>query len=73
MRSGMLVFNNSKTPLTQKIQVAARRYQEKFGTAPDTCFVNPADVADVKTVDAINVAPKNTILRNHLWLGIANS
>lgn len=71
MQSGLLWFDNSASPLPQKIQTAARRYQEKFGQAPNTCFVNPSDVADVKTVDTITVAAKTTILRNHLWLGIS--
>ncbi len=72
MKSGLLWYDSAKRPIWDKIEEAAKRYQEKFGTAPDTCFVNPRDLdAETKPKPGIRiqVAGKATILPNHIWLG----
>lgn len=81
MHSGLLWFDNSKKELALKINDAARRYQEKYGMLPDTCFVNPNDNQGkgmVKGIDSIEilahiikVKEKSTIMPNHVWLGMA--
>lgn len=75
MKSGLLWYDNSKTKsIAAKIEDAARRYQEKFGTTPDTCFVNPSDLdsqAKTKPNLKIHIATKATIMPNHIWLGIS--
>jgi hypothetical protein len=72
MKSGLLWFDNSPAKsITEKIADAARRYQEKFGIPPNRCFVNPNELGDVKSVGDIVVASKQTILANHVWLGVA--
>lgn len=72
MKSGLLWFDNSKKPMTAKIEDAAKRYKEKFGTAPDTCFVNPRDLeSETKTHLKIHVTSKTTIMPNHIWLGVS--
>ena len=74
MKSGLLWFDGSKKPIASKIEDAARRYKEKFGTLPDTCFVNPRDVETEKQAKPnlkINIAGKATIMPNHIRLGIA--
>lgn len=74
MKSGLLWFDNSKKPIADKIEAAAKRYREKFGIAPDTCFVNPRDLesnTNAKPAIKINVATKTTIMPNHIWLGIS--
>ncbi|MBM4458917.1 MAG: hypothetical protein FJ011_14325 [Chloroflexi bacterium] len=39
MQSGLLWFDNSPgRGLADKVADAARRYREKFGAAPDTCY-----------------------------------
>ena len=75
MRSGLLWYDNSAKPLTEKIQGAAKRYCEKFGVMPDTCFVNPNDLPQPAptTHDNITIATKITIMPNHVWLGISGS
>ncbi len=80
MKSGLLWFDGSQKPITSKIEDAARRYQEKFGRLPDTCFVNPRDFDNDtrgklawqdKQNLKINIASKATIMPNHIWLGIS--
>lgn len=74
MKSGLLWFDGSKKPIASKIEDAARRYQEKFGILPDTCFVNPRDLeteARARPNLKINIASKATIMPNHIWLGIS--
>jgi hypothetical protein len=71
MKSGLLWYDASKVDITAKIQQAAQRYQQKFGVKPDTCFVNPKDLAGEVNVQNIAVKPKATILPNHIWLGVS--
>lgn len=74
MKSGLLWFDSTKKPIWDKIEDAARRYREKFGTAPDLCFVNPSDLdrePKPKSGIRLNVAGKATILPNHIWLGVS--
>ena len=74
MKSGLLWYDNSSKSITAKIEDAVRRYKEKFGTMPDTCFVNPRDLdAEEKPHVEIklDVAGKATIMPNHIWLGVS--
>lgn len=74
MKSGLLWFDGSQKPIASKIEEAARRYKEKFGILPDTCFVNPRDLETetrAKPNLKINIASKATIMPNHIWLGIS--
>ena len=46
MQEGMLWFDSDGSrSLAAKIEDAARRYREKFGRQPDTCYVNSATLA----------------------------
>ncbi len=73
MKSGLLWFDNSPKTLTEKIESAAKRYREKFGQSPDTCFVNPRDF-DTQTPaqhQGVTIGTKATVMPNHLWLGVS--
>ncbi len=72
MKSGLLWFDNDpKRPLAAKIDEAARRYAEKFGRAPNTCFVNPAALEkEVVQLEQLRVIGAHNILPNHFWLGV---
>jgi len=78
MQSGLLWFDNDPhRGLASKIEDAARRYREKFGRSPDTCYVNsavfnggpetvtPANLAQ----QALRVVPATNILPHHFWVG----
>jgi hypothetical protein len=72
MKSGLLWYDASTDPIERKIAAAAKRYYEKFGMKPDTCFVNDKDLRPGVTLAQIKIAPKRTILPNHVWVGIAD-
>lgn len=71
MKWGLLWYDDSANDITVKIMRAAARYQEKFGVMPDTCFVNPKDVPPAASVQGIHIKSKNTIMPNHVWLGVS--
>jgi hypothetical protein len=73
MKSGLLWYDASVNTIEKKIAEASKRYKEKFGVEPNTCFVNPVDLKTKPDVTRIKVLAKPTILPNHLWLGISES
>ncbi|HID86222.1 MAG TPA: hypothetical protein EYP55_02460 [Anaerolineae bacterium] len=51
MKVGLLWYDDDpKRPFAEKIEAAARRYREKFGVRPNTCYVNPASLPEVANV-----------------------
>ena len=75
MQSGLLWFDdNPKVSLTDKIEKAAGRYREKFGRAPNVCFVHPQTLegaeqlpAQVKVIERVSIQP------NNFWIGVDSS
>lgn len=70
MKSGMLLFDNSKKPVDEKVLAAAGRYREKYGLSPNVVFLNPLDDPATLFVGGIKVGIKSTIMPSHIWLGI---
>lgn len=70
MKSGLLWYDPKSSNIQDKIQAAARRYQEKFGIVPNIAFVNPADLQPGARVKNIKIQSKQTILPNYIWLGV---
>lgn len=71
MKSGLLWYDNSSAFIENKIEQAAKRYQEKFGQMPNVAFVNPKDEPKDQKVKNILVKSKATIMPNHIWLGMS--
>ncbi len=79
MKSGLLWYDNSTKTITQKIEEAAKRYNEKFGSPPDRCYINANDIPSgnpenlpvIATHSGIEIASSKTIMPNYVWLGIA--
>jgi hypothetical protein len=73
MKVGLLWYDdNPGRDLAEKIRPAARRYRQKFGTAPEVCYVHPSMLGGngkVKQVGGVRVAPLSSVLRHHFWLG----
>ena len=75
MEIGLLWYDGDpRRALEDKIGRAARRYREKFGRWPNTCYVHRQAVeaaCQVRLADraAIRVLPAANILRHHFWLG----
>lgn len=75
MNTGMLWFDNDpKTELIKKIERAASYYSQKYGQAPDLCFVHPSMISNTPTRSgSIEVKTNRSVLPNHFWLGIHQS
>jgi hypothetical protein len=68
MKIGLLWYDDDpRKPSEQKIAQALERYKEKFGLAPDTCYV-PAGVQ--VTVPRLRVVPSRAVRPNHFWIGL---
>ncbi len=72
MKSGLLWYDASASPIDRKIADAVRRYQEKFGVSPNTCFVNDKDFKPETELPHLRIAAKQTILPNHVWVGLSD-
>ena len=78
MNIGMLWFDNDpKADLPIKIQRAVNYYQQKYGKSPNLCFVHPCMLPqspdpETKPIkeDGVEVRSNQSVLPNHLWLGI---
>jgi hypothetical protein len=80
MKEGLLWYDDSPgRDLAEKIGRAARRYRQKFGTAPDVCYVHPSALGGSpppkegaggrRNVGGVCVSSLPTVLRHHFWLG----
>ena len=75
MQTGLLWFDSDPNRgLAAKIEDAARRYREKFGQPPDTCYISKTAVTDAgmqQTLSglAVRVVPSTTIRPHHFWVG----
>lgn len=71
MKEGLLWYDdNPSRDLAEKIALAAQRYRQKFGVAPDICYVHPSTLSEKDKVDGrIRVTALPTVLRHHFWLG----
>jgi hypothetical protein len=76
MHTGMLWFNNSKTPTGAKIAEAAAYYEKKYGRKPTLALIHPSMWDDGKpetfSLGTITVRPYRPVLPGHIWIGIAD-
>lgn len=79
MNIGMLWFDNDqKDEISTKIDRAANYYQNKYGVAPNLCFVHPSMIKNgsLKTQDdkiksgEVEVRTSRSVLPNHFWIGV---
>lgn len=81
MKTGMLWFDDDpKRELSDKLERAATRFNEKYGRWPDLVYCNPRTSERVGTItlgrnDKHPMELKNihSILPNHFWLGVSES
>jgi hypothetical protein len=72
MKEGLLWYDDSGRDLAEKVGRAARRYRQKFGAAPDACYVHPSALngnGKMKEVGGVRVMVLPSVLRHHFWLG----
>ncbi len=72
MNIGMLWFDNDpQTDVSSKIKRAASYYSEKYGKAPNICFVHPSMVAEEKgRAGRIEIKTNGAVLPHHFWIGV---
>ena len=76
MQTGLLWFDSDPNRgLVAKIEDAARRYREKFGQTPDTCYISNKATVDAGMQQllsslAVRVVPSTTIRPHHFWIGV---
>jgi hypothetical protein len=72
IQEGLLWFDDSPSrAVTEKIERAVQRYQQKYGHHPDVCYVHPAHLkeGEVSVAEGIKVLPAKSVLPHHFWLG----
>ena len=70
---GMLYFDNdAKKTLVEKVAAAAKYYQDKYGKAPNRCYVHPSMKTDraFESVDGVEIYTNRSVLPHHFWVGI---
>jgi hypothetical protein len=79
MQTGLLWFDNDPNRETaRKVEDAARRYEERFGVAPNICYVNQATLGGSELrlalqggpAASLRVVPVSNVLLHHFWVGI---
>jgi hypothetical protein len=79
MQTGLLWFDSDPNrEISRKIEDAARRYKEKFGVAPNICYVNQAALGGGELrlalqwgqAASLRVVPVSNVLLHHFWVGI---
>ncbi len=76
MQVGMLWQNEARGgDLPSQIRRAAGYYRRKYGQQPNECYVHPSMLADAGPleVDGIVVRPLESVLPQHLWLGVGEA
>jgi hypothetical protein len=81
MEYGLLWYDSDpRRPLEDKVGRAAQRYHAKYGSWPNTCFVNPEAVTGLDRQElkvqspareqgTIQVVSASNVLVHHFWLG----
>ena len=72
IQEGLLWFDDSPSrAVTEKIERAVQRYQQKYGHHPDVCYVHPAHLkeGEVSVAEGVKVLPAKSVLPHHFWLG----
>jgi hypothetical protein len=77
IQEGLLWFDDNPTrPVTDKIERAVQRYQQKYGHNPDVCYVHESEIrmqlkeGDLRLAEDVKVVPAKSVLPHHFWLGI---
>ncbi len=78
MQAGLLWFDNDPgRSVAAKATDAAERFTEKFGVAPDVCYVNARSLSEGDLVipfheGKLRLTPASNILVNHFWIGFGS-
>ena len=72
LRVGMLWFDDDpKRSLAVKVARAAEHYRQKYGQAPNICYVHESALEHEATLQIpIKIVAVHDVLRHHLWIGL---
>ena len=72
IQEGLLWFDDDPgRAVADKVARAVQRYQQKYGHAPDVCYVHPGQVPERElSVGPVKVLSAQTVLPHHFWLGV---
>lgn len=71
IQQGLLWFDDTVGRSTaDKVARAARRYQQKYGHAPNVCYAHPSTPDVGIDTAGIHVSPLKSVLPMHFWLGV---
>jgi len=68
----MLMDNDPKMTIEEKVLAASQVYQDKHGVKPDTCCIYHELTSDRFYVDGIVVLPVGRLI-HHLLIGVAKN
>lgn len=73
MNKGMLWYdNNTKLNIENRVLEAVEFFMDKYGYKPHCAFVNPTMAEKpIKIKNNIKIVPNEKILKNHIWLEMA--
>ncbi len=72
MQEGLLWYDDDPArTVADKVSRAALRYEQKYGHAPEVCYVNTAQMQEQRElmVGLIKVMPAPIVRPHHFWLG----
>ncbi|HDQ34866.1 MAG TPA: hypothetical protein ENN14_00955 [Chloroflexi bacterium] len=70
MQSGLLWHDSSANALSLKIGRAIERYRERFGAAPNVCYVHPQQLPEgEQRIGEVAVRASERVLLHHFWVG----
>ena len=73
IKTGMLWHDSSKKPLDAKIKAAVEYYTIKYGAHPDMCYVHPKMLPPIlPEVPGVTVRANQSVLPDHIWVGVNN-
>ncbi len=73
MDVGMLWFDgDSSRDVEARIKRAAEFYRNKYGRAPNLCFVHPRTMGNGKGMEVagMRILTSTSVLKDHFWLGV---
>jgi hypothetical protein len=71
MKIGLYWYDNSKSPLIEKLEGAVSYYKEKYGKEPTLAMVNPKDnTIGLYNCNGVIIENSKSIQINHIWIGI---
>jgi len=80
IQEGLLWFDDNPTrPVSDKIERAVQRYQQKYGHNPDVCYVHESEIrtqlkeGEPSLADGVKVLPAKSVLPHHFWLGMTEA